>query len=83
MSITTKFQVTIPKEAREELGITSNDRVKFITKNKQLIIERVPTMNEVADSLAASLRSQGIKPATDEEIDNARLTFYKKGLQWE
>jgi AbrB family looped-hinge helix DNA binding protein len=82
-SITSKFQVTIPKEAREELGISSNDRVKFTTKDNQLVVERVPSMQEVANALAADLKLQGIKPATDEDIKNARQTFYSKGLKWQ
>ncbi|MEO8863033.1 MAG: AbrB/MazE/SpoVT family DNA-binding domain-containing protein [Candidatus Saccharimonadales bacterium] len=81
-SITSKFQVAIPKDAREKLGISSNDRVKFTTRNNQLVLERVPTMKEVADGLAASLRGRGLKPASDQDIKNARDTFYKKGLKW-
>jgi AbrB family looped-hinge helix DNA binding protein len=81
--ITSKFQVTIPKEAREKLGISSNDRVKFTTNNNQLIVERVPSMQEVADALANDLKQRGIKPATSDDIKNARNTFYSKGLKWE
>jgi AbrB family looped-hinge helix DNA binding protein len=82
-SITSKFQVTIPKEVREKLGISSSDRVKFITNNNQLVIERVPSMREVADSLAKELKQKGIKPATNEDLKNARSSFYAKGLKWE
>ena len=81
-SITSKFQVTIPKDAREKLGISSNDKVKFTTKNHQLLIERVPSMQEVANDIADDLKRYGIKPATDEDIKNARFTFYSKGLKW-
>ena len=80
-SITSKFQVTIPRDAREKLGISSNDRVKFTTKNHQLIVERVPSMQEVANDIVANLKRYGIKPATDEDIKNARFTFYSKGLK--
>ena len=47
-SITSKFQVTIPKEAREKLGISANDKVQFRTGDNYLIVEKVPTMKEVA-----------------------------------
>ncbi len=80
-SITSKFQVTIPRDAREKLGISSNDRVKFTTKNHQLIVERVPSMQEVANDIVANLKRYGIKPATDEDIKNARFTFYSKELK--
>ena len=82
-SITSKFQVTIPKELREVLGISSNDRVRFIAIDKQLIIERVPSMQEAAEKLGNELRQRGIKPATTEAIKNARHTFHAKGLKWE
>lgn len=81
-SITSKFQVTIPKEAREELGISANDKVQFRTDNNYLVIEKVPSMKDVADSIAANLKERNVKPGTDEDIKNARSTFYKKGLKW-
>jgi len=82
-SITSKFQVTIPKEAREELGISANDKVQFKTGDDYLIIEKVPSMKDVADSIAANLKERNIKSATDEDIKNARSNFYKKGLKWQ
>ena len=82
-TITSKFQVTIPKEAREELGISANDKVQFKTSNNHLVIEKVPSMKEVADSIAANIKERNIKPATDEDIKNARSNFYKKGLKWQ
>lgn len=82
-SITSKFQVTIPKEAREKLGISANDKVQFKTENNYLVIEKVPSMKDVADSIAANLKERSIKPATDEDIKNARSNFYKKGLKWQ
>lgn len=82
-SITSKFQVTIPKEAREELGISANDKVQFRTGDNYLVIEKVPSMKDVADSIAANLKERNIKPATDEDIKNARANFYKKGLKWQ
>jgi len=82
-SITSKFQVTIPKEAREKLGISSSDRVKFTTKGDRLVIERVQSMREVADALANDLKQRGVKPATNEDLKNTRNTFYAKGLKWE
>jgi AbrB family looped-hinge helix DNA binding protein len=82
-SITSKFQVTIPKDAREQLGISANDKVQFRTGDNYLVIEKVPSMKDVADSIAANLKERNIKPATDEDIKNARSKFYKKGLKWQ
>ena len=82
-SITSKFQVTIPKELREELGISANDKVQFRTGDNYLVIEKVPSMKNVADSIAADIKKRNIRPATDEDIKNARSKFYKKGLKWQ
>jgi AbrB family looped-hinge helix DNA binding protein len=82
-SITSKFQVTIPKKAREELGIYANDKVQFKTGDNCLVIEKVPSMKDVADSIAANLKERNIKSATDEDIKKARSNFYKKGLRWQ
>ncbi len=82
-SITSKFQVTIPKEAREELGISANDKVQFKTGDNYLVIEKVPSMKNVADSIAADIKKRNNRPATDEDIKNARSNFYKKGLKWQ
>ena len=81
-SITSKFQVTIPKKAREELGISANDKVQFRTGDNYLVIEKVPSMKNVADSIAADIKRRNIRPATDKDIKNARSNFYKKELKW-
>jgi AbrB family looped-hinge helix DNA binding protein len=79
-SITSKFQITIPKEARDKLGISNHDRVRFKTVNNQLIVERVPTMEEVADSIATDLKKRNVD-AANQDIKNARYAFYNKGLK--
>ncbi len=40
-SITSKGQVTIPKEIREELGITEGDKVMFLIDGDRAIIKKV------------------------------------------
>ena len=79
-SITSKFQITIPKEARDKLGISNHDRVNFKTVNNQLIVEKVPTMGEVSDSIATDLKKRNID-AANQDIKNARYAFYNKGLE--
>ena len=81
-SITSKFQITIPKGARHKLGISNHDRVKFKTVNNQLIVEKVPKMEEVADSIATDLKKRNVDAATNQDIKNARYAFYNKGLKW-
>ncbi len=81
-SITSKFQVTIPKEIRDELGITDKNKLNFKKEGKRVYIEKVPTLDEVAAEMSEIFRKSGRKPATDEEINNAREIFYKEGGKW-
>jgi antitoxin PrlF len=39
--VTSKGQVTIPKEVRDFLGISKGDRVMFIRKGEDIVIRRV------------------------------------------
>jgi len=38
--LSSKFQVTIPKDAREELNLGPGDRVVFILENRKLILKK-------------------------------------------
>lgn len=40
-SITTKGQVTIPKEIREALGLREGDRVIFLIEGEKVVIRKV------------------------------------------
>ena len=40
-SVTTKGQVTIPKEIREALGLREGDRVLFILEGERAVIRKV------------------------------------------
>jgi AbrB family looped-hinge helix DNA binding protein len=61
--ITSKGQVTIPKEVREFLGISKGDRVMFIQKGEDIIIRK--TIPDVLDKLL-SITSQA--ELSEEEI---------------
>lgn len=81
-SITSKFQVTIPKDIRQAIGLSANDRIEFEHKGKDVILKRRPSLAEV-QKLAKRLASEGrFKPATDKEIENARYKFYARGGSW-
>ncbi len=80
--ITTKFQVTIPKQIRDELGIKESDRLSFERRGEEIIIKKVPTIWEVAEAMSAKFKASGLKPATNEDINNARDEFYKQGMKW-
>lgn len=81
-SITSKFQVTIPKEIRDQLRLTDKDKVSFSRRGKEVILKKTPTLDEVANEMNAVFAASGQKPLTDEQIKNARYKFHKKGLKW-
>jgi AbrB family looped-hinge helix DNA binding protein len=81
-SITSKFQVTIPKEARQKLGLKANDRVNFEASKDKIVLRRVPTLEEVSAKMDAIFKATVRKPVTDEQMKNARYEFYKKGMKW-
>jgi AbrB family looped-hinge helix DNA binding protein len=81
-SLTTKHQVTIPKKIRQALGLSSHDRLQFVQRGEKVYIEKAPTIEDVAKKMAEKFKKSGRKPATDEEIDNARNAFYEAGGKW-
>lgn len=81
-SITSKYQVTVPKQIREELKLTNKDKVYFSRRGKEVLLKKAPSLKEVAAEMGAKFRASSLKPASEEEIKNARHEFYKKGLKW-
>ena len=82
-SITSKFQVTIPKDIREKMGLSHHDRVKFKSQGNQVVISRIPSMQEVAKDMQADLKKRGWnKTVTNADMDKARDIFYQQGGKW-
>lgn len=82
-SITSKFQVTIPKEIREQVGLSDTDKVSFERRGTEIVIKRIPTLEEVALEMQANLKQRGWnKTVTNQDMKNARDIFYKKGGKW-
>ena len=51
-TITSKGQVTIPKEVREVLGLRPNDKVRFSLENGHVVLRKAyPSLAEVIGSL--------------------------------
>jgi AbrB family looped-hinge helix DNA binding protein len=68
-TLTSKGQVTLPKEIRERLGLTAGSRLDFsIDDNGELRIRPVAT---TALGLAGLLRRPGQPPVTVEQINDA------------
>jgi AbrB family looped-hinge helix DNA binding protein len=68
MRVTSKGQVTIPKELRDQLGISSGSEVTFSIDGDAIIVRkdhRVPTRGQV---LAQRMRGRGDIAMTTDEI---------------
>ena len=69
-TVTSKGQVTIPKEIRDELGIKPHDKIGFFVENGYAKLQRYPTLEELAGSLP-SLASLGLDMTVEEAIEFA------------
>ena len=82
-SITSKYQVTIPKQIRDQLKLTDKDKVYFSRRGKEVVLKKASSLEEVAKMMQADLKRRGFnKTVSDEEMKRARDIFYKKGGQW-
>jgi AbrB family looped-hinge helix DNA binding protein len=81
-SLTTKHQVTIPKKVRQALGLSSHDRLQFVQRGEKVYIEKAPRIEDVAKEMREKFRKSGLKPATDEDIKQAREKFIEAGDKW-
>ncbi len=70
-SLTSKGQVTIPKEVRDKLGLKPHDKIRFFFENGHARFERLPSLEELAGSLP-SLASLGLNMTVEEAITLAK-----------
>jgi antitoxin PrlF len=68
-TVTSKGQITIPKEIRDQMGLKPGDRVDFVSNRKGEISLRI--INTDFRSLRGILKSRRAKPLTIEEMDEA------------
>jgi AbrB family looped-hinge helix DNA binding protein len=68
-TITTKGQVTIPKEIRDYLNLDTGSKVDFVI-DENGIVTLIP-LNIPVQSLSGSLYHPGMKSATLEEMETA------------
>ena len=68
-TITTKGQVTIPKEIRDYLNLDTGSKVDFVI-DENGIVTLVP-LNTPVQSLSGILHRPGMKSATLEEMETA------------
>ena len=70
-TVTSKGQVTIPKEVRDALGIKPHDKIDFVVEDGYAKLKRFPTLEELAGSLP-SLTSLGLDISVEEAIRQAK-----------
>jgi antitoxin PrlF len=68
-TLTSKGQITLPKEIRERLGLGAGSRLDFSIDEKGMLIAR--PVSTTALGLAGLLRQPGRKPATVEAMNEA------------
>jgi AbrB family looped-hinge helix DNA binding protein len=68
-TITTKGQVTIPKEIRDYLNLDTGSKVNFVI-DENGIVTLIP-LNVPVQSLSGILHRPGMKTATLEEMETA------------
>lgn len=84
-TVTTKGQVTIPKEVRDELGIKPHDKIWFVVEDGLAKLHRLPTLEELAGSLP-SLAELGLDMTVEEAIELAKEEraeeLFRNMLSW-
>lgn len=66
-TLTTKGQVTIPKEVREHLGVDTGDRLSFVVQEDGTVIVK-PITRHVRE-LGGFLHRPGQRPVSIKEMD--------------
>jgi antitoxin PrlF len=68
-TLTTKGQITIPKEVRDHLGVETGDRLSFVVQEDGTVIVK-PITRHVRE-LGGLLRRPGQRPVSIDEMDRA------------
>ena len=66
MRVTTKGQVTIPRDIREKLGITANSEVDFLEDGDRVYLVRKEGAQRLAKRFRALRGIASVKMTTDE-----------------
>ena len=78
-TMTTKGQVTVPREIRDRLGLKSGDKMAFTMLSDGTVVMR-PKTRRLAD-LAGSLTRPGQPKIAIEEMNPFKATAAKKALK--
>lgn len=69
--VTSKGQITIPKEVREQLGIHPGENLGFIEKNGLFFIKKTVKKSPF-NKWVGALKATGKKPKSDEIVEELR-----------
>jgi antitoxin PrlF len=75
-TVTSKGQITIPKEIRNLLQVEEGDRIDFLVEGEDRVLMRKPVRS--LRSLKGLLYRKGRKPVTLEEMDRAIARFHAR-----
>jgi looped-hinge helix DNA binding domain, AbrB family len=75
-TVTSKGQITIPKEIRNLLQVEEGDRIDFLVEGDDRVLMRKPVRS--LRSLKGLLYRKGRKPVTLEEMDRAIARFHAR-----
>ncbi len=68
-TVTTKGQITIPKQIRDSLKLSTGDRIEIVTTNRMEALMR--PISKKVDDVFCKLHNPERKAISQEEIDNA------------
>ncbi|HOI16428.1 MAG TPA: AbrB/MazE/SpoVT family DNA-binding domain-containing protein [Geobacteraceae bacterium] len=67
MKITTKGQVTIPREVREKMGLLPHSEVEFVVEGNVVVLRKVESRESRGKKVVARMRGRAtIRMSTDE-----------------
>lgn len=82
MSITSRYQVTVPKEVRDKLAISSDDALVFSIKDGRVFVEKAPSLQDIQKRAQKLMKKHGVAKVSDEDMGRAREIFRQEGLKW-
>ncbi len=73
MKLTTKCQVTIPQNIREQLGLLPHSEVEFVIKGKKAYLQKVSKGNIRGQAIIQRMKGKGsVKMSTDQIMSLTR-----------